>query len=66
MTVMTELRAELKNHAADSQVAKLLNWAELQFGDLHAQIEELEEECAEFRKREIEQDNTLAMVGEAC
>ena len=44
MTAITTLRNEIVKHPADSDVARLLAWAELTMGDLHDRIFELEEE----------------------
>ena len=44
MTAITTLRNEIVKHPADSEVARLLSWAELTMGDLHDRIFELEEE----------------------
>ena len=44
MTAITTLRNAIAKHPADSEVARLLSWAELTMGDLHDRIFELEEE----------------------
>lgn len=44
MSAITTLRDEIARHPADSDVARLLSWAELTMGDLHDRIFELEEE----------------------
>lgn len=44
MTAITTLRNEIVKYPADSDVARLLSWAELTMGDLHDHIFELEAE----------------------
>ena len=44
MTAITTLRNAIAKHPADSEVARLLCWAELTMCDLHDRIFELEEE----------------------
>jgi len=50
MTAITTLRNAIAKHPADSEVARLLSWAELTMGDLHDHIFELEEEVKLLRE----------------
>ena len=50
MTAITTLRNEIVKHPADSDVVRLLSWAELTMGDLHDHIFELEEEAQRLTK----------------
>ena len=54
MTVITEIREELTKHAATSNIARLLSWAELHTGDQFDRICELEEE---LKQSNAEADN---------
>ncbi len=50
MTAITTLRNEIVKHPADSDVVRLLSWAELTMSDLHDHIFELEEEVKLLRE----------------
>jgi hypothetical protein len=50
MTAITTLRNAIAKHPADSEVARLLSWAELTMGDLHDRIYELEAEIDLLRE----------------
>ena len=50
MTAITTLRNEIAKHPSDSDIARLLSWAELTMGDLHDHIFELEEEVKALRE----------------
>jgi hypothetical protein len=59
MTAITTLRNEISKHPADSDVARLLSWAEMQMGDLHDHIFELEEEVKLLRDDKLRRVKAL-------
>jgi hypothetical protein len=57
MTAISMLRNEAKKHKADSEIGRLLGWAEIHIGDQFDRICELEEEIAL-----LEQDKTMRVT----
>ena len=70
MTAITTLRNEIVKHPADSEVARLLSWAELTMGDLHDHIYELEAEIELLRegkkRRRIALNETRGLMQAMC
>lgn len=62
MTAITTLRNEIKRHAPDSSVAKLLSWAEIEMGDLHDRIHELEADLTGAEKDNARRTEALFQV----
>ena len=70
MTAITTLRNAIAKHHADSEVARLLSWAELTMGDLHDHIFELEEEVKALREDKERRcralNETRGLLGAIC
>ena len=70
MTAITTLRNEIAKHSSDSDIARLLSWAELTMGDLHDHIYELEAEIELLRedkkRRRIALNETRGLMQAMC